>query len=389
MKPGTLPTQARYWLPALAAGAGAWAVFMILGGTPLIRAGGLALVIVAMALALRPMGAVLSIIGAFALAFCPAFWIQTGGAESLSPPAVFAGLAAALFLVGIAWAVSRKPFIALALGLVVFGALFLALIGQPRSLRLTTLASAWTFYLLIDGLLLSNPRPDSPPTGALGTRHTVGLLLLMTLGILNDPLFVLLAPAALLGLFLSRARLHWAFWTIMLILMAIGIRGVIALYIDPDWVRFDPQTAEMLRLRVPYILAEAWREPSRWLKLTDLLIGQFTPFGLALGVLGLARLSRWYPPIGVVTMFAYGSFALFGLVYFGADSPVLLLPLLMIQVFWMTYAIYTFSQWMAKTSAGRRVVDRPSLAPAARWIAPAAFILMPLAMLARIAGLLG
>ena len=109
-----------------------------------------------------------------------------------------------------------------------------------------------------------------------------------------------------------------------------------------------------------------------------LIIGQFTAAGLALGVLGLARLSRWHPPVGVVTMIAYAAYALFGLVYFGEDSPVLLLPLLMIQLLWMTYAMYTFGQWLQKSLKPARV----------RWIAAATFTLLPLFMLLRIVGVM-
>ena len=42
----TLYQHARYWLPAVVTGALAWVAFMILGQTPLIRASGLALVVV-------------------------------------------------------------------------------------------------------------------------------------------------------------------------------------------------------------------------------------------------------------------------------------------------------------------------------------------------------
>ncbi|HVU12103.1 MAG TPA: hypothetical protein VHD90_12535, partial [Phototrophicaceae bacterium] len=97
--------------------------------------------------------------------------------------------------------------------------------------------------------------------------------------------------------------------------------------------------------------------------------------GLALGVLGLARLSRWHPPVGVVTMIAFGMYAAFGLIYYGADSPVLLLPLLMIQLLWMTYAMYTFGQWLQRSVKPARV------------IATAAFTLLPLFMLLHIVGM--
>jgi hypothetical protein len=35
--------------------------------------------------------------------------------------------------------------------------------------------------------------------------------------------------------------------------------------------------------------------------------------------------------------------------YFGKDIEVLLLPMLMIQTVWITYAVYTISEWLKKT----------------------------------------
>lgn len=372
--------RARYFLPAVAAGVIAWLALILLGETPLIRASGLAAVIVGMTLALRPMGALLSVIGGLALAFSPSFWAQTGGAEMLVPSEVLLTLGLAFGGGVLVLWFSRRPFVGIALAVIIFAALFLAAVGTPRSLRLTTLVSAWTLYLLVDGLLISNPRPDTPPTGALAAQHTFGLLLLLAIGVLNDPLFVLFAPAIVLGLFLANKRLPIWYWLILLAVIAYGLRGFVVLYADTNWWLFPAERAEQLGLRVPYIMADGWRESSRWIRLIELVIGQFTFAGLALGVLGLARLSRWYPPVGVVTMIAYGTFAGFGLVYFGADAPVLLLPLLMIQVLWMTYAVYSFSQWLQKSAspANRGV----------RWLAPAVFTLLPLTMLLRIAGVL-
>ena len=79
------------------------------------------------------------------------------------------------------------------------------------------------------------------------------------------------------------------------------------------------------------------------------MIAQFSVFGIILGVIGLARLSRWYPPLGVVTMIAYAAYVFFGLVYLGEHRDVLLLPLIIIQVIWMTYAVNTFGQWVNKS----------------------------------------
>lgn len=371
--------QARYWLPPLLAGGAAWLAFTLVGGTPIIRASGLALVVVGIALALRPFGAALAVTGALAMAFSPSFWVQTGGAESLDPGQVALALGAAIIVGGAGFIVlGKRPYLALALGLILFAGLFLTSFGTPRSLRLTTLVSAWTLLLLVEGLFVSNPRPDEPPTGKLMAYHAPGLLLLLAIGVLNDPLVTLLTPAVALGLFLSRKRLPLWYWAIFGIITVFGARGIIENYISSFWWDYPADQADALHRHIPFLIGEAWREPSRWLRLINLVVSQFSMAGLALGVLGLARLSRWYPPVGVVTMIAYGTYALFGLIYFGEDSAVLLLPLLMIQVFWMTYAVYTFSQWLKK-SLGMR-------GDLALWFAPAAFTLLPLAMLLRIIG---
>jgi hypothetical protein len=369
--------RVQYWVPPAAAGAAAWVAFMVVGDTPLIRASGLALIVAGMALALRHMGAVLSVIGALALAFCPAFWAQTGGAEMLQPLEVIGALAASLVAGLLAVALSRQRFAAVGIAVIVFVGLFLITVGTPRSLRMTTLLSAWMLYLLIDGLFAANPRPDSAPTGQLGPQHTWGALLLLVFGVLNDPLFVMFAPALLLALFLSGKRMPLGFWLALLAAGAWGVRGLVLLYIDPAWWPFPVDLAKAQGITVPFLLAEGWREPSRWLDMITLVSNQFTPAGLVLGLIGLSRLSRWYPSVGVVLMLAYGTFGLFGLLYFGADASVLLLPLLMLQMVWMTYAVYAFGQWMRQAAKGRRA------APLVKWLAPAAFLLLPVAMLVR------
>lgn len=367
-----------FWPPAWLVGGAVWLIFMLVGQTPIVRASGLALVIVGMAMALRPMGSALAVIGGCALAFSPSFWIQTGGAESLNPLAVGAALLGAGLLAAAAIWLSKRPFLGIAVGLILFAALFLTRIGTPNSLRLTTLLTAWTLYLLVDGLLVSNPRPDEPSNGALGIQHTYGLLLLLAIGVINDPLFVLLVPAVALGLFLSRKHLPVWYWLGILVILGFGLYRVSQTYYSPYWWNLPVEQALATPDSMPYLLASVWREPGRWIRLMELVSSQFTIAGLALGILGLARLSRWHPPVGVVTMIAYGMYAAFGLIYYGKDSPVLLLPLLMIQLLWMTYAVYTFSQWLQKSLKPARV----------QWVATAAFTLLPLLMLLRIVGML-
>ena len=371
-----LRARALYWTPALIAGASAWLAFLIIGQTPIVRASGMALTVVGMAMALRPMGAPLAVIGGLALAFSPSFWVQTGGAELLNPLLVAGALAVGAVATGAILLFSKRPIVGVAAGFILFAALFLSVVGMPRSLRLTTVLTAWTLYLLVDGLLASNPRPDEPANGALGVQHTVGLLLLLAVGVVNDPLFVLLVPAGTLGLFLSRKRLPIGYWAALMALMAYGFYGISQTYYSDFWWNYPVELALNIQSNIPFLIGGVWREPERWIRLMGLIVGQFTAFGLALGVLGLARLARWHPPVGVVTMIAFGTYVAFGLIYFGLDSPILLLPLLMIQLLWMTYAVYTFGQWLQKSMNPPRV----------QWVAAAAFTLLPLFMLLRNVG---
>jgi len=368
-----------YWGPALAAGLCAWLIYLLLGYTPLIRATGLALVVVGVGLSLRRWGALLSFLGVMAFALSPAFWSQTGGAERLSLPLVLVTSAAAALGVLLATRLTQRRALALVLGLAIFGALFLLFVGAPRSLRLTTLLAAWILYLLTDALWVTNPRPDEAAPTQLRLRHSAGMLVLMTVGVLNDPLIVLLLPAIALGLFLSQARLPLWYWVLLLAVFAAGAYGIINQYATSTWWSYPAAEAEEMGFRISKVLADGWRAPARWLTLGSLLIDQFTPIGLVLGVLGLARLSRWYPPLGVTTMVAFGTYFVFGLVYFGRDNAVLLLPLLIIQVFWMTYGVHAFGQWLQRSAAPRRL---------ARWAAPATYVLLPLFLLLRITGVI-
>lgn len=367
--PESYRQRLRYWLPAILAGVISGGLFVVVGQTPVIRASGLALVIVAMALTLRPFSAALALSGALALAFSPAFWSQTGGSESLNPAAILAALGLAAGVIALGVFSTRRFFWAIAAGVALFALIFLLVAGMPGSLRLTTLVAAWMLYLLVDGLLLSNPRPDSPPIGRLGAHHTYGLLLLFTIGVMNDPLVVLMAPALLLGLFLTSKRMPVLYWLALIAVTIYGVAGALDIYWSSYWWQFSSRQGSEIGLTAPYLLGDGWRNPERWVDMAEMIASQFTIAGVALGVLGLARLSRWYPPVGVVTMVAYGMYGLFGLIYFGADAPVLLLPLLMIQIIWVTYAIYGLGQWLQKSAQGRK--------SAVRWIAPAIYLLLP------------
>ncbi len=344
-----------------------------------MRALGMAASISGVTLILQRFGLVLAVVGGFALAFSPAFWAQSGGEDTKLVVLVALTLLVALIVTGSFILVGRVTERGLVAGVVVFAVLFWILVGTPRSLRVTTLLNISLLYILIDVIMSTNPRPESPPMPLPGNQHTLGLLVLLLIGVLNDPLFVLLAPALLIGLYVSKVHLPRWYWVILLLVIAIGIRGLILQYVSPDWWLKSSASLQASGTQVPYFTADGWREASRWLYLINLVRNQFTDLGILLGILGLARLARWYPPLGTTTLVAYGSYALFGLIYFGKDSTVLLLPMMVIHVIWMTYAIYTLGQWLQKSFAQRNQTA---------WLATAIFTLLPLALLARIIGLL-
>ncbi len=342
---------------------------MLVGHTPVIRASGLALAIVGTALMFSRWGVILGLMGGLAFAFSPAFWAQTGGTESLNPIAVTGALALAVAGAAfLAW-LSKRPSFGMALGLIVFTALFFTVVGAPHSLRLTTLLAAWLLALMVDALMLTNPRPDEAAPISLGRRHVLGIVLLLAVGVINDPLMVLFLPAVALGLFLSATRLPRWYWVALLVIGVVGARGMYVQYINSTWWLFPAAQAESIGVHVPKMFADGWRVSTRWVELFALVIDQFSVVGLTLGIIGLARLSRWYPTLGVVTLTAFATYFVFGLLYFGRDSAVLLLPLLMIQVLWMTYALHSIWQWLTRSAKlfglrGKPVIAGESKPPA-------------------------
>lgn len=371
--------MANNFLLTLLVGSVSFAIFTIVGHTPLIRALGMAISIAGITLILQRFGGVLGVIGGFALAFSPAFWSQTGGEETRLVVLFSLALLAALAITAlIIWTKKVSDNILLCV-IVIFGLIFLGLAGSPRSLRVTILLTTALLYVLIDLLMISNPRPDSLPQSVFPANHVLTIVIMLLIGVLNDPLFVLLAPALMVGLYLSRVTIPKWYWGVILLIVSLGIYGTIMQYIASGWWLVSAETAEAAGIRVPFVIADGWREASRWVYLINLVRNQFTDIGILLGLIGLARLARWYPELGITTLVAYGSYALFGLVYFGKDSTILLLPLLMIHVLWMTYAIFAFGQWLQKSFINRS---------GAQWLATAAFILLPLALLGRITGVL-
>ena len=370
---------AKQWIAPFLVGAISLLAFTLLGHTPVIRALGMAATISGVTLILQRFGLMLAVIGALALAFSPAFWSQSGGEEVKLGVLLAIALLVALVVTGLFIWVGKVTERGLIAGVIVFAVLFWVLVGTPRSLRVTTLLNTWFLYLLIDVIITTNPRPDAVVTATPGREHWLGLLILLLVGILNEPLFVILAPALLIGLYLSNLHLPRWYWAILFVVIVIGIRGLILQYVATDWWPRSAAALQAAGIQIPYMVGDGWREASRWIYLINLVRNQFTDIGILLGIIGLARMSRWYPTLGTTTLIAYSSYVLFGLVYFGKDSAVLLLPMFVIHVIWMTYGIYTLGQWLQKSLANRAE---------ANWLAAAAFTLLPLTLLGRITGVL-
>lgn len=351
----------RYWLPPIIAGAISWFVLIFLGDTPLIRASGLALVIVGIGLAIRRMGALLCVSGSLVLAFSPAFWTQTGGGQGEPATIVIAITAAVGGMIAFAL-LTKRPALGAGIGVVLFALLFFSQIGTPRSLRLTGFVVSWLMFLLVDMLLLTNPRPDSPAaplllryrqrdgelfdTSRAQPYHIYGILLMFCVGVLNDPLITLLAPGIVIGLLLTRTEMPVVVWGVFMLFVGIGLRG---LYTDYFVVQGH------------FLALHRWREAARWIDMIEFVVSQFTVVGIVLSALGLARLARWYPPLGTTLMILYAFYGFFGLVYTGPNRAVLLLPLLIIHIVWMTYAVFAVGEWGAnlfkiRPELGRQLV---------------------------------
>ncbi len=352
----------RLWSPALLAAGSAWLLFLLVGDTPVTRASGMALAILGATASMRAMGFVASIAGGLTLALCPLFWSQTGGGGE-APLFIVAAAAVATVATLTSSLLLNRYDLGIGAGIAVFLIIFWSQLGTAQSLRLTGLVTAWLLYLLVDMILLTNPRPGIKPAQAPKRWHTLGVLFLLIIGAINDPLITLLTPAILLAIFLSYAKLPSWYWVTLWATIGLGLvtlaRGA--------W----PLQSAILE---PW----GWREATRWIELGELIVAQFGVLGILLGVIGLARLSRWYPPLGTVTMFAYAAYIFFGLIYQGNHREILLTPLIIIQVIWMTYAVNTMGQWVNKS-----LDDATGL-----WIhlVSALYFLLPAFLLLRILG---
>lgn len=370
-------TLIQYAGPAVLAGALAWLAFLFIGQAPLMRSLGLAAAIVGISLALRNMGALMSVVGGLTLAFSPAFWEQVSAGGSAVATIVMALGVAGILAIGMVIFVQR-PYVVMMAALAAFALIFFSQIGAARSLRLTVLASTWIIYLLVQSVMAANPRPedDTRDIARWMAAMRAATLLLLSVAIINDPLFVLFVPAVALGFLQSHVRLPVWYWVTMGSVTLIGIFGLLNTYIAPEWWGASIE-AVYAGGSVRYLVADGFYDGGRWLSTLMILAAQFSWVGLLLGVVGLSRLARWYPPVGTVMICGYAAFFIFGLLYFGKDRMTLMLPLVIMQVFLMCYAVYAAGQWAAKTlqTPEQRV---------ARITAPALFAILPALLLIQI-----
>ncbi|NJR12523.1 hypothetical protein HC776_01150 [bacterium] len=254
--------------------------------------------------------------GGLTLAVCPAFWAQTGGSEGTPATIVLAlGVAGLVALAGSV--MMRRPALALGVAVTIFAGLFWMQIGTARSIRLTGFTTSWLMFLLIDMLFITNPHPtESTPPAILRFKsadakdeertpqfyHLWGIILLFGLGILNDPLMVLLAPAIALALYLTRAKLSSLYGVLFGLIVGLGLRGLFVDYVQGQSHR---------------LALEAWRQGRRWSNVVTFIVAQFGWPATLLSVLGLTRLSRWYPALGNVSLIGYAAYVGFALVYDG------------------------------------------------------------------------
>ena len=372
--------RVRHVYPALLAAGTVWLAFMILGNTPIIRSTALAIVIVAISLTLRQLGSALSYLGGVVFGFSPVYWSQSGGSAPSNEWALVAYLLVAVFAVAVIAIVGRRLFYGFVVGSAVFVGLYLLFGPTEKSLRLTTILAAWLLYMLVIALRRTNPRPGEAPARQLSQRHVNGVLVVMILGVLNDPLFTLFAPAVVLGLWLSRTKLPWWYGAALALTIAFGVWGMTTQYVDPEWIFRSTDEIRAAGHAAPFISLTGWRDPVRWLLMTQLVTYQLTLVGAVLGVIGIARLSRWYPTLGTTLMVAYACYGAFGIVYMGRDIEILLLPLFMIQTICMTYAVYVLMQWL------QRLFAQPARAAAVRWLVTGGYAMMSAVLVLRALG---
>ncbi|MCZ7544398.1 MAG: DUF2723 domain-containing protein [Anaerolineae bacterium] len=289
---------------------------------------------------------------------------------------------AALACAGLTLVLGRLvgPLLAALAGLALaFSATFWSQAVEAEVYALNALFVVIVLGVLMDALYVTAPRFGGK--GAMRVRHVWALSLAFGLGLTNHLTLVLLVPAALATLGICRPRLTARQWGAAAALFGAGL--LVYLYLPLRWPALHDGATLPLGDFIAWVtgqrfggavMLEYWSQPDRWLTIGRLVVDQFGMIGLILGVIGLARLARWFPEMGVVTLLAYGAYFAYALVYIVPDIAVFLIPMHVIHAMWMAYAVHAAGEWASKLFHGR--TGRRLFAPVVTLAA-----LMPLALL--------
>ncbi len=214
------------------------------------------------------------------------------------------------------------------------------------------------FVIIILGSLINALYRTDPRFGGQETMrvHSIwALALAFGLGLTNHLTLVLLLPAALLAMWICHPRLTHREWGIAAGMFGLGL--LVYLYIPLRWPALHAGAGMPLDDFIAWVTGrrfggalmwEYFSVPERWMTIFRLALDQFGVIGLALGLLGLARLARWFPGVGTVSLVAYGAYFAYALVYIIPDIGVFLIPMHIIQVIWIAYAVHAISEWAPK-----------------------------------------
>ncbi|MFZ4826278.1 MAG: hypothetical protein ACOYLB_02885 [Phototrophicaceae bacterium] len=345
-----LSEQIPYWIPPLISGLIAFLLFTLLGHAPLLRAGAMSIAVIGVTASLRSLGKLLCIVGGLSFALSPISWSQTSGnlsVDSLSVGYVlvfaFGVAIITFFLIN-----NRALYYSAIIGVTLTVVLMVVLNESVRSTRISNLLGAWLIYMLMIALRKTNPRPEDPPATEISHRHQYAVLVLYLLGVFNDPLFSLYAPALLIGLWLSRIHLPLWQWIVYGVMTLYGGLLFYGVYISDEWSFYSAQFLMDGSIAPPYLILNGWRNTDRWIILMKDVANQYTLIGALISLVGIARFSRWHPPISTMLLFGYGSFYIFGLMYFGQNQTIYMIPLLGIQIIWLSYGVHSIGQWILR-----------------------------------------
>ena len=353
-------------------------LFAVIGHAPYLRAGAMSIAVVGITASLRSLGRLLCIVGGLSFALSPISWSQTGGSLSVNELTVGYVL---FFAIGVAIVTfllisNRGLYYAAIISVTLTVVLIVILNESVRSARISHLLGAWLIYMLMIALSKTNPRPEDPPATEVSHRHQYAVLVLYLLGVFNDPLFTLYAPALLLGLWLSRIHLPLWQWVVYGVMTIYGGAVFYGIYVSDEWSFYSAQFLMDGSIAPPYLILDGWRNTSRWIMLMSNLATQYTLVGTIISLVGIARFSRWHPPISNMLLIGYGSFYVFGLMYFGQNQTIYMIPLLGIQIIWLTYGIHSIGQWILRYTQ--------QTSPTIPRLLTGLFIILPIVQLGRI-----